>query len=290
MARQFRIEFDRDQNVFGYELLDVNGEIIDISSDNTIENIATARNLIYIQNNGDAADALQSAYMPNIYHRTPIVCAELSVFTDVEVHSVRLRSDDTLTPQNDVGMSIGEVDDNNTWISVRQLTLKQQKEHNIIFVKLSQSTPANDRHVSLPVEPDNTRLAKVRGDVQLGRSTSLLDVMALQLGTSALAVTVINTLIDGGGYDELRLNGISSTNAIKVMSIYNQTIDLRRIETEKGINFIKSDSSAFYDFNDYLISLNSNRLAPAELNKLYSDVAINNAVYDWYRGKVSVTV
>lgn len=288
MARQLKIEFARDQKVFGYELLDANGEVIDVAVG--IEGAAIARNLSYVQNNGDAGDALQVDFPPNAYHRVAVVCAQICVFTDDEVHSVRLRSDDTTTPQSNVVVNIGEVDSNDTWLFVRDFELKQQKEPNVILVKLLQSTPASDRHVTLPTEGDDTRIAKIKSDARLGRNTPLLDVMTLQLGTSALAVTAINILVDGGGYDALTGNGISSTNAIKVLSIYNQEIDVRRIETEKGINLIKSDFSATTDFNDYLISLNMDRLAPAELGKLYSDININNAVYDWYRGKVSVTV
>jgi len=294
MPRQLRFEFDRDQKVYGYELLDAAGEIIDVTTAD-MGNIAIARNLSYVENNGDAGDAVQVEFLPNAYHRVPVVCSQIAVFTDAEVYSVRLRSDDTATPQADVGVTIGEVDSNDTsiasnWTFSRQFALKQQKEPNVVFVKLLQSSPASDRHVTLPVEADDTRIAKIKSDARLGRNTPLLDVMTLQLGTSALAVTAINILVDGGGYDALTGNGISGTNAIKVLSIYNQDIDVRRIETEKGINLIKSDFSATTDFNDYLISLNMARLAPAELGKLYSDINVNNAVYDWYRGKVSVTV
>jgi hypothetical protein len=294
MARQLRFEFARDQKVYGYELLDAAGEIIDVTTAD-MSNIAIARNLSYVENNGDASDAFQIEFLPNLYRRVPVVCSQITVFTDVEVYSVRLRSDDTATPQAEVGVTIGEVDSSyvsivSNWIFNRQFVLKQQKEPNVIFVKLLQSSPASDRHVTLPVEPDDTRIAKIKSDARLGRNTPLLDVMTLQLGTSALAVTAINILVDGGGYDALTGNGISGTNAIKVLSIYNQDIDVRRIETEKGINLIRSDFSATTDFNDYLISLNMARLAPAELSKLYSDININNAVYDWYRGKVSITV
>lgn len=285
---KYQLEFERDQKIYGYELIDFEDNTIDVAESLSYEESkASATTGAFLQSNGEEGSKFD--FLPNQYHREPVIARTITVYTDVEVDSIKFKSDDTIIPNSDVNVSVGqlEVQYDNVWIgNPKQVTIKQQKGVSMLYIKDVQLNEVFDPHVVLPTEADTTRLPKIKAWAKAGIALSMLDTLSLLLNSTEMAVTSINTLVNGGTYDDLIAAQISATNSLKVLAVYNQIIDVIRLETEKGILLINNNFDALTDFNDYLVSINKTKLTPNTLNLMRNDSAITTAVYQWYLDKV----
>lgn len=132
-----------------------------------------------------------------------------------------------------------------------------------------------DNHVTLPSEIDKTRLPKVKAAINGGSHPEMLDVFALILGKTSLAVTALNVLIDNGGYTELVAAHVSKSSATKLLAIYNVAVNGDRIAIDAIAARIKTEFAVLAAFNSWLTANGVAVVNPSRFDRLYSDMAVH---------------
>jgi hypothetical protein len=98
------------------------------------------------------------------------------------------------------------------------------------------------------------------------------------LGNSLMATAAMAEIDVGRGFDGLRNIGLTQSQALKVLSIYNVTIETAKYESELSLTHLASNPAAITNLESYLQSLTPPLQLPPMAGYL-SDIRANHAVY-----------
>lgn len=102
---------------------------------------------------------------------------------------------------------------------------------------------------------DKAEVARINAVLKAGSFIEDDEAMMLIFGVAVTVTGVMNVLNAGGGYDELRAIGISDTNALRALSVFNISSDQTKINVENACNKIKTDFNALVSLRAYLMTL-----------------------------------
>lgn len=123
---------------------------------------------------------------------------------------------------------------------------------------------------------DRLAISLLKNKIKAG--TSLLDdeVIFYLIGDSIVAQTVMSSLDAGGGYNELKTIGLTETQTIDVLSVYNVKVAPAKYEAELGVDAIEANKNLLSNF---LMYLTTNNIQFPDLNALYTSIRSNPTVY-----------
>lgn len=128
---------------------------------------------------------------------------------------------------------------------------------------------------------DAIRLSLLKNKVRQGQTLVDDEVIFYMIGgDSVVAAKVMESLDNGGGYDELKLLGLTETQCIDVLSIYNIKISPQKYEAELGIDAIETDKMLFKSFLDYL---QNNNVEKPDFTALYASIRSKPPIYSALR-------
>jgi hypothetical protein len=124
---------------------------------------------------------------------------------------------------------------------------------------------------------DSIRLSLLKSKVRAGQTLVDDDVIFYMIGgDSVVAAKVMQVLDSGGGYDELKLLGLTETQTIDVLAIYNIKVAPQKYEAELGIDAIEADKLLFKSFLDYL---QTNNVEKPDFTALYASIRSKPSIY-----------
>ena len=198
------------------------------------------------------------------------VAISFSTIDNTDIYKIGMMSDIDYT---NVGFSLREyVNGASTPSALNQITIPSMNAgvETMIQIKVN-------HHFRLPTEIDKSRLPKLKASVLAGEHYGILDVAALLVGKTLPAQKALNALIDGKTFAEVcTLSGLSKSTALKVMALYNVTVDADRMRVDSIINRIKTEYALLVQFNDFLGNNGISPVNPNQFLKLYSDAQINS--------------
>lgn len=128
---------------------------------------------------------------------------------------------------------------------------------------------------------DAIRLTLLKNKVKAGQTLQDDDVIFYMIGgDSVVAEKVMQTLDNGGGYDDLKLIGLTETQTIDVLAIYNIKVAPQKYEAELGIDAIETDKMLFKSFLDYL---QTNNVEKPDFTALYASIRAKPVIYSAVR-------
>ena len=132
------------------------------------------------------------------------------------------------------------------------------------------------------IEADKIALADLKLRVKTGIAVDDNGVLFLILGESALANLVATALDQGGGFPQLKSLGLSDTDAIRCLSVYNVKVDPIKYENEKALEYLMDNIVKLPSFVTYL---STNSLPAIDLQLVSvafrSNVQVFNALRVW---------
>lgn len=124
---------------------------------------------------------------------------------------------------------------------------------------------------------DAIRLSLLKNRIKSGQTLLDDDVIFYMIGgDSVVSAKVMQALDNGGGYDELKLLGLTETQVIDVLSIYNIKVAPQKYEAELGIDAIDANKLLFKSFLDYL---QTNNIEKPDFTALYTSIRAKPAIY-----------
>ena len=108
-------------------------------------------------------------------------------------------------------------------------------------------TPATAQQIT-----DKLAITSLKNRIKAGESVADDEMVFFFIGDSVVATAVVAALDSGGGYDELRLIGLSEAMTINVIGIYNVKIDPLKYESELGLSAIAANPLLLGSFFTYL--------------------------------------
>jgi hypothetical protein len=134
------------------------------------------------------------------------------------------------------------------------------------------------------IAADKLTLEQIVFKLQSGQFISDNDSVFYALGNSLMAVAAMGVIDVGGGFNELRTLGLSQQQALRVLSIYNVTLDANKYESEVKLTALNDDPSKIASLQTYLASLTPPLSLPEltpYLAQIRADHAIYTAVRNW---------
>jgi len=106
------------------------------------------------------------------------------------------------------------------------------------------------------------------------------DVIFYMIGDSVVAQSAMTAMDNGGGYDALKTLGLTETQVLDVLSIYNVKIAPSKYEAELGIDAIETNKLRLNDFMTYL---QTNNVELPDLTALYTSIRSKPVIYSALR-------
>jgi len=258
MSKNYKLQFSQSLPLTSIELVGDNGSSIRVTNDTGIFN-----------NDGNLSTLTINSFIGNPVDVSNI---EFETIDNSTIYKILLTAETELT-----GLTLSlELLEND---SVFQLFTSNQ-----FFIETGIQqiiTIRSPKHVVLPTEVDKTRLTKVKTAIVANEHLEMLDVISYLTGKTSIAHTGMNLLIDGKKYQDLIDAGIKSTDATKIMAVYNMTIDVGKVKRETAINLIKNNFNSLNDFNNWIMNLGLQSLTINSLSRLYDDMNVNDALESW---------
>lgn len=127
---------------------------------------------------------------------------------------------------------------------------------------------------------DRLAITLLKNKIKAGIALSDDDVIFYMIGDSVVSHAAMQSLDNGGGYDELKTMGLTETQTLDVLSIYNVKIAPNKYESELGIDAIETDKLLLKSFFDYL---HTNNIEYPNLTSLYTAIRSKPAIYSALR-------
>ena len=132
-------------------------------------------------------------------------------------------------------------------------------------------TPATAQQIA-----DKLAITSLKNRLKAGESVADDEMVFFLIGDSVVANAVMAALDIGGGYDELRLIGLSDAMATNVMGMYNVKIDPLKYESEMGLSAIAANPLLLGAFLAYL---KTNLVEFPSLIQLFTAIRSKPATY-----------
>ena len=123
---------------------------------------------------------------------------------------------------------------------------------------------------------DKLAITSLKNRLKAGESVADDEMVFFLIGDSVVADAVMAALDIGGGYDELRLIGLSDAMTINVIGIYNVKIDPLKYESELGLSAIAANPLLLGSFFTYL---KTNLVEFPSLVQLFTAIRSKPATY-----------
>lgn len=134
---------------------------------------------------------------------------------------------------------------------------------------------------------DDKNLAiQLKQKMKNGESVSIQELIFIELRSSELVDKVVTMLNAGKGFLELKALGLAEYKAMKVISIFNASLDVERYETELAFRKISSDPLLHLPqllryFTDKKVVLPN---FEALFSVIRSDVLMSKTTRNWFLG------
>lgn len=139
------------------------------------------------------------------------------------------------------------------------------------------TTPKVPKVLTEQQKQDAIRLSLLKTKVKAGQTLIDDEVIFYMIGgDSVVATRVMEILDNGGGYDDLKLLGLTETQCVDCLAIYNIKIAPSKYEAELGIDAIEADKMLFKSFLDYL---QTNNVEKPDFTALYASIRAKPAIY-----------
>lgn len=139
------------------------------------------------------------------------------------------------------------------------------------------TTPKPPKVLTEQQKQDAIRLSLLKTKVKAGQTLVDDEVIFYMIGgDSVVAAKVMEILDNGGGYDDLKLLGLTETQCVDCLAIYNIKIAPSKYEAELGIDAIEADKMLFKSFLDYL---QTNNVEKPDFTALYASIRSKPAIY-----------
>jgi len=147
--------------------------------------------------------------------------------------------------------------------------------------------------VSLPIafiqtieekSADKLTMEQIIFKLKSGQYISDDDSVFYALGNSKMATAAMAEIDAGRGYDGLRNIGLTQSQALKVLSIYNVTLEIAKYESEQALAVLEADPTKIQSLQTYLTSLIPPLTLPTlstYLGQIRSNHAIYSAIRNW---------
>lgn len=123
---------------------------------------------------------------------------------------------------------------------------------------------------------DNLAITLLKNKIKAGLTLLDDEVIFYMIGDSAVANAVMQSLDKGGGYDALKTLGLTETQTIDVLSIYNIKVSPQKYESELGVDAIEANKLRL---NDFITYLHTNNVELPDLTPLYTSIRSKPAIY-----------
>lgn len=139
------------------------------------------------------------------------------------------------------------------------------------------TTPKPPKVLTEQQKQDAIRLSLLKTKVKAGQTLVDDEVIFYMIGgDSVVAAKVMEILDNGGGYDYLKLLGLTETQCVDCLAIYNIKIAPSKYEAELGVDAIEADKMLFKSFLDYL---QTNNVEKPDFTALYASIRAKPAIY-----------
>lgn len=137
---------------------------------------------------------------------------------------------------------------------------------------------------------DVIRISLIKTRIRNGEVLVDDDFIFYKLKDSVVATTVMQTLDNGGGYDALRLLGLTDGMATEILGIYNLKIETAKYEAELGIDALQSNPLLVGEFLNYLAA-NSIEMPTFVSMPLFTAIRSNPQIYgglrQWHKSRAT---
>jgi hypothetical protein len=140
----------------------------------------------------------------------------------------------------------------------------------------STTTPTTPTPLTEQQKADRLAISLLKTKIRNGIALSDDDVIFYMIGDSVVASAVMQSMDAGGGYDELKTLGLTETQTLDVLSIYNVKIAPSKYESELGIDAIETNKLLLSSFLTYL---QANNIEYPNFTALYTAIRSKPAIY-----------
>lgn len=140
----------------------------------------------------------------------------------------------------------------------------------------STTTPTTPTPLTAQQIADRLAITLLKNKIKAGIALADDDVIFYMIGDSVVARAAMTAMDNGGGYEELKTLGLTETQTLDVLSIYNVKIAPSKYESELGIDAIESNKLLFKSFLDYL---HTNNIEMPNFISMYSAIRSKPAIY-----------
>jgi hypothetical protein len=138
------------------------------------------------------------------------------------------------------------------------------------------TTPPTPTPLTEQQKADRLAVTLLKTKIRNGIALSDDEVVFYMIGDSVVAQTAMQSMDNGGGYDELKTIGLTETQVLDVLSIYNVKIAPSKYESELGIDAIDNNKLLLANFLTYL---QTNNVEFPSFIALYSAIRSKPAIY-----------
>lgn len=132
---------------------------------------------------------------------------------------------------------------------------------------------------------DKLTLEQITFKLRSGEFISDDNAVFFALGNSLMATAAMSCIDVGGGFDELRTLGLSQSQALRVLSVYNVTLDINKYQSEVKLDLLNTNPELIQSLKAYLSSLPTPITLPP-LTSYLAQLRANNNIYSAIRGWV----
>lgn len=174
-------------------------------------------------------------------------------------------------------------DDNNGLVSVDAsiaTTVAAGIYHVVIYSNTAGTFNVSANFPNVPATAQQTAdklaLTLLKNKIKSGIALSDDDVIFYMIGDSVVAAAAMTVMDSGSGYDALKTLGLTETQTLDVLSIYNVKISPDKYESELGIVAIDTNKLRLNDFMTYL---QKNNVEFPDLTSLYIIIRSKPSIY-----------
>ncbi len=141
-------------------------------------------------------------------------------------------------------------------------------------------TPPTTTSLTAQQIADRLAITLLKNKIKAGIALADDDVIFYMIGDSVVARAAMASMDNGGGYDALKTMGLTETQVLDVLSIYNVKIAPSKYEAELGIDALETNKLRLNDFMTYL---HTNSVELPDLTTLYTTIRSRPVIYSALR-------
>lgn len=142
------------------------------------------------------------------------------------------------------------------------------------------TTPPTTTPLTAQQIADRLAITLLKNKIKAGIALADDDVIFYMIGDSVVARAAMASMDNGGGYDALKTMGLTETQVLDVLSIYNVKIAPSKYEAELGIDALETNKLRLNDFMTYL---STNNIELPDLTTLYTTIRSKPVIYSALR-------